>query len=95
MRLGELKPKGSDKTLKEWVGICKEAICIDCINVDECILITGDIFERDVFFEDIEPFLNFEVEIPDKYFDTVDRIKPCPNCRYQLIHNIENTKTEV
>ena len=95
MRLGELKPKGSDMTFDEWVGICKGEMCLDCIHKEECKSITDGAFERDVYFEDIEPFLNVEVEISDEYFDTVDRIKPCPNCRYQLIHDIENTKTEV
>ena len=86
MKIGDLKPKGSDKTLKE--------MCLDCIHKEECKSITDGAFERNMYFEDIEPFLNIEVEIPDKYFDTVDRIKPCPNCRYQLIHDNPELLTE-
>lgn len=38
MRLGEFKPKGSDKTFDEWLDICNgsDYTCGKCKYEDEC-----------------------------------------------------------
>lgn len=57
MRIGDLKPKGSDKTFDEWVDICDSSnrICGKCECRDEC----AELFAG--YANDIEDFLELEV----------------------------------
>ena len=65
MRLGELKPKGSGKTFNEWFEICKDTgtACIECVHMTECRSVTDGAFYRNIYMDEIEPFLNVEVEV--------------------------------
>ncbi|MGN0163525.1 MAG: hypothetical protein ACI4EA_08120 [Candidatus Ornithomonoglobus sp.] len=57
MRIGDLKPKGSDKTLNEIFKICNQSGCKNCECHDECKIIgLGDIVTA-------EDMLEIEMEV--------------------------------
>lgn len=59
MRLGELKPKGSDKTFHEWVRLCINNMgCRKCPGFRECC----DVFDTYSPFK-LEKLLEIEVEV--------------------------------
>lgn len=63
MKLGDLKPKGSDKTFAEWVDICIGTTCRACAHNTECKSIKNRFPFDCIYFEEIEHFINIEVEV--------------------------------
>lgn len=64
MRIGDLKPQGSDRTIAEWRDMCDKhkGNCDECEQPYDCLRLFGGENPFHVS-EDVE------VEIPDEYFE--------------------------
>ena len=80
MRLGELKPKGSDMTFDEFADKCRsQGVCADCSVRNLC-----EAYFASIIISEVEGLFECEIEQTPKKVTHVETLKKsctCPNCK--------------